>query len=262
MCFKVSRASNSPPAQPAGSGYVPLGYAPAPPAHPAPSRFVPLVLQVDCYGKTGFWHRSNSERSRPSCKLVSGIGVWNGNDIYDHTGKIIAASYKRVAAATAIFCRSSTLRETLCDESMHFKVRVRCADYSKVVQNISASFAKRKREVAIPRGSMLSLLVCPESSLADIMLVGIFPNSSEGPSDPVLAHRVILSSESTVFKTMLSGNFKESGAVEIRLEDISSNALAMVVRYLYGAQLETLHIPPGDSDPDIPSWQEDLSLFM
>lgn len=231
-------------------------------------RFVPLIFELRCSQKVGV--QSDSEEEILSCFLFSTVGCCeNGfkSNFFDSNGHGVTRSDRRIARSTSTLGLTSTVRKRFCDMNKSFTVRIRVTECTDAVaQRIYALAAENEAPplhlYEFSRGSMLSLLVSPEDSLADVKLVGCLDISDGAPSTPTLAHRLILSSQSSVFRRMFASSFKESAASEIQLEDISGKAVTMVVRYLYGAEFDRLHIPPGGPGPDIPSWKDELPLFI
>lgn len=82
------------------------------------------------------------------------------------------------------------------------------------------------------RGSFLRLLENPSQSYSDVKLCG-----SEENATIIQAHKCVLSTVSAVFSNLLSTSFKESRQEVIRLEDVSSRGLGVIVRHLYGENL-------------------------
>lgn len=82
------------------------------------------------------------------------------------------------------------------------------------------------------RGSLLCLLEDPVQSHADVKLCG-----EEEDAAVVHAHKAVLCTVSSFFSGLLAGGFKESSQELVRMQGVSSAALVIVVRHLYGDDL-------------------------
>lgn len=222
--------------------------------------FTPLVCEVVAMSE-------NLENQRAACVFPFDVSsYYDRGDYYDDyedgagyqnsSGEEINANDPRLVGSFAL-ARCSTLNRECCRDNYTVIIRVRIVAKGRETGLQLAAASAKQENFQVPRGSMLSLLVDPELSLADVRLVG----TCRGSSVPVLGHRLILASQSAVLRRMLTGSFKEGSDNIIPFEGISARGLCMVVRHLYGSSMDTLHNRPGHGS-DGESWTTNHQLFV
>lgn len=124
--------------------------------------------------------------------------------------------------------RPDLRKEGLIREDGSIFLRVKIIREDDAVRTVPSPFG---------RGSFVRLLENPSLSYSDVRLCG-----SEDDATTIQAHKCVLSTVSAVFANLLSTSFKESRQEVIRLEDVSSRGLGIIVRHMYGEDLpETLY---------------------
>jgi BTB/POZ domain len=89
-------------------------------------------------------------------------------------------------------------------------------------------------------GWMLKMFDAPSQSGAEVRLQGAGPGG-EGKGKILYGHRNVLSFRFEFFRMLLTGAYKERSEDIVVLRDVSSDALEVLLRYIYGAPLrETL----------------------
>jgi BTB/POZ domain len=172
----------------------------------------------------------------PGVRTVLALGAVSGSSRVVNLEKVLLQEDGRFFPGGGFSQKLMRFRALMVHEKedgvVSFKLRLEpceSLEVSKVTLNAKAP-------VVAGVGWMLKMFDAPDQSDADVRLQGTGPGG-EGKGKILYGHRNILSFRFEFFRALLSGAYKERSEDIVVLPNISSDALEVLLRYIYGAPL-------------------------